>query len=381
MAFREHKFLFALATMVGTIIGVGIFGIPFALAGAGFSVGVFYLILLGGFVLFIHLAYLEIILRTNEPHRLVGFAAKYLGRNAKKLATVVVLIEYYGSLLVYMIIGGEFLNLIFSRWLVVPDFFWSLLFFALGASAIFLGLRTVAQSEFLMTAFLLLTMGIFIFKGLPQVDFQNLLTSDFSKFFLPYGIILFSLAGSVAVPEVRQILRGEEHRIKKAVVWGTILPAVIYFIFAWIVVGVSGSQTSEEAIRGLVPFLGENIIILGSIFGILAIFTSFIVLGLNLRRVYQYDWCLKSFTAFFLVCAVPLVLFLAGLKNFILIVGFLGAVAGGLDSILTILIYLKAKKNGDRKPEFSLKRGKIWAGLAIALFLLGIIYQFVYLAG
>lgn len=381
MAVKDRKFWFALATMIGTIVGVGIFGIPFALARSGFFVGVFYSIFIGLLVLFVHLAYLETILRTNEPHRLVGYVAKYLGQRAKKLATLIVLVEYYGSLLVYVIIGGEFLGLIFSRWLDLPEMFWSLLFFAFGAAAIFLGLKTVAKSEFFMTGLLLFVMGVLVFKGGNGVALENLLTFDVSKFFLPYGVILFSLAGSVAVPEARQIMTGEERKIKKAVAWGTIIPIIIYLAFAWIVVGVSGSQTSEEAIKGLISFLGSEVILIGSVFGILAIFTSFIVLGLNLKKVYQFDWRLKKNLSFLLACVVPLCLFLAGLKNFILIIGFLGAVAGGLDSILTILIFLRAKKQGDRRPEFSLKWGRLWAFSAILLFSLGIIYQFIYWAG
>lgn len=381
MAVKDHKFWFALATIIGTIVGVGIFGIPFALAQSGFLVGLFYLIFIGLLVLFVHLAYLETILRTNEPHRLVGYAAKYFGQRAKKLATSIVLVEYYGSLLVYMIIGGEFLGLIFSRWLNLSETFWSLLFFVFGSAAIFLGIKTVAKSEFFMTGLLLFVMGFLVLKGAGGVELENLLTFDVSKFFLPYGVIMFSLAGSVAVPEMRQIMAGEEQKIKKAVVWGTIIPIIVYFVFSWLVVGVSGAQTSEEAIRGLVPFLGKEVILLGSIFGILAIFTSFIVLGLNLKKVYQFDWRLKKNLSFLLVCVVPLVLFLAGLKNFILIIGFLGAVAGGLDSILTILIFLRAKKHGDRRPEFSLKWGRLWASLAIVLFSLGIVYQFIYWTG
>jgi len=378
---KDHKFLFALATMVGTIVGVGIFGIPFALAQAGFLTGVFYLVFIGLLVLFVHLAYLEIILRTNESHRLVGYAAKYLGRGSKKITTLIVLIEYYGSLLAYVVIGGEFLGLIFSRWLNLPGIFWSLLFFAFGAAAIFWGLKTVAKSEFFMTGLLLFVMAVLVFKGGSGVALENLLTFDASKFFLPYGVILFSLAGSVAVPSVRQIMIGEERKIKKVVIWGTIIPAIVYLAFAWIVVGVSGAKTSEEAIKGLIPFLGPEVILIGSVFGILAIFTSFIVMGLNLKQVYQLDWRLKKNLSFLLACVVPLVLFLAGLKNFILIIGFLGAVAGGLDSILTILIFLRAKKEGDRRPEFSIKWGRLWASLAILLFSLGIIYQFVYWAG
>lgn len=379
MEFRNHRFWYAVATLIGTIVGVGIFGLPFVFSQSGFLIGVFYLLILGLAVLFIHLIYGETILRTNEPHRLVGYAGKYLGQGAKRLSTMIVLIEYYGSLLAYIIVGGEFLNILFSRWLG-SEFLWSLFFFFLGAWAIFLGIKTVAKTEFFMTVLLLATVAILIWKGWGAVDWGNLSGLNFSKFFLPYGVILFSLAGSAAIPEIRQILVGQEHKLKKAIICGTVIPAIIYFFFALVIVGITGIQTSAEAIKGLIPHLGSWVINLGAFFGILAIFTSFLVLGLNLKRVFQYDWRINSFPSFVLACAVPLVAYLAGFKNFILLIGFIGAIAGGLDAILTILIYLKVKKAGDRKPEFSLKWGKQFAYLAMVLFVLGIIYQFIYLA-
>ena len=47
---------------------------------------------------------------------------------------------------------------------------------------------------------------------------------------------------------------------------------------------------------------------------------------------------------------------------------------------LTVLIYFKAKKAGDRQPEYQIKTGIFWGWLLILMFSLGFIYQFVYLS-
>ncbi len=197
--------------------------------------------------------------------------------------------------------------------------------------------------------------------------------------FLPYGVILFAMAGSAAIPEMRQILRGQENKLKPAIFWGTAIPVLLYFLFALVVVGITGSQTTPEAIEGLVPHLGGWVIMLGAIFGFFAVYTSFLVLGVAIKKVYQHDYGIKGRWAFLLACVIPLAAYLAGVKNFILIIGFIGAVLGGLDGILTILIYFKARRSGDRRPEYRLPWAKVLGSLLIILFSLGIIYQFVYL--
>ncbi len=390
--FKNHQFFYAVAILVGMIVGAGTFGLPYVFSQAGFIVGFFYLLLLGAAVMLIHLFYGEIVLRTDEPHRLVGYAVKYLGSGVKKIVTLIILFEYYGALLAYLILGGQFLAVIFGRWLAPlkigflttlggSEFFWVVIFFVLGTAAIFWRLRVMAAGEFFMTILLLAAMVVLLISGVPLVNLNNLQTINLSKFFLPYGVILFSLAGSAAVPEMRQILSGRENQLKKAIFWGTLIPIILYLFFAIVVVGVTGQQTSEEAISGLVPYLGGWVITLGAIFGFLAVFTSFIVLSIAVKKIYQYDYKMKSIISLLLACLVPLLGYFLGLKNFILIIGLVGAVAAGFDGILTILIYFKAKKAGDRRPEYNLSGAKILGSLLIFIFAVGLIYQFIYLSG
>ncbi len=360
------------------IVGVGIFGIPYAVAQSGFMTGLFYLILLTGVVLFIHLFYGEVVLRTDGEHRLVGYAKRYLGERGKRAAGAIVIFQFYGALLAYIIAGGYFLAIIFNNFGGGSEFFWSLAFFVFGSLAVLFGLRTVGFLELLMTTFLLLIAGIIVFKAAPLINFNNLSGFSFSNLFLPYGIILFSLSGGAAIPEIRQMLKGQERKLKKIIVWGTIIPAIIYLLFTLAVVGITGVNTSKEAISGLAPYFGKGIIVLGAVFGFLAVATSFLVLGLNLKRVFQCDYKLNRTLAWFLACFVPLFFYLLGFQDFITVIGLVGALAGGLEGIMVILIYRKAKILAQRRPEYSLKTaGPIIYGM-ILLFELGIFYHFLY---
>src|SRR3989338_3236564 len=265
--FKNYQLVCAVAVLIGTIVGAGTFGLPFVFAKAGFTAGVFYLVALTAVVLAVHWAYGEIVLRTNGSHRLVGYAAKYLGPRAKILATVVALVEYYGSLLAYTILGGEFLRIVLGGFFGGSANFWALIFFALGVLAIGWGLKFISGSELFMTLGMVAVIALIVLKGWPQINYLHFSGGSWRQIFLPYGVILFALAGSVAVPEMRQILAGQEKRLKKAIFWGTIIPAVLYFFFVWAVIGISGPATSEDVISGLVPNLGNWIIQIGAIFG------------------------------------------------------------------------------------------------------------------
>lgn len=376
---RYRSFFYALSTLVGMIVGVGIFGIPYVSAQAGPPVGFFYLIVLSGAVLLVHLSYGEVVLRTKQDHGLVGYAAKYFGGWGKKITALIIVFGFYGALLAYLIVGGHFLNIIASHFWGDSDFLWTVVFFIFGSAIILSGLKTVALSEFLMTIFLLVVSGIFVLKGLPLIKIEHLGGIEWTKFFLPYGVILFSLTGSAAIPEIRQILRGQEQQLKKAIVLGTLLPAFLYSVFLLSVVGVTGSQTSQDAISGLAPYLGKNIVLLGAIFGFLAVATSYLVIGASLKRIFWRDYRLNQTLAWFLVCFVPFLAYLAGINNFIVVISLVGAIAGGLEGLMIILICRQAKKAGNRQPEYSLPLSSFLAGALILLFALGIIYQFVYL--
>lgn len=374
----SKNFFYATATLIGTIIGAGMFGIPYVVAQSGFLIGAIFLFILTIVTLLIHFIWGEIVCRTKEKHRLVGYAEKYLGKQGKIIVTLSTLFGLFGALLVYMIISGEFLFTIFSPILGGTPFIYSLVFYAFGAIMIFEGLKLIKKLEFFIAPFLIIIVVLMFVVGLKHIEISNLTTINLKYFFLPYGVILWALAGGSAVPEMKEILQANEKYYKKTILIGTIIPAILYGLFAFTIVGVSGTNTSSEAISGLAGFFGGGIIILGAVFGILAVVTSFVVLGYYLKKVFQYDYKRSKTLSWFLTCSIPLIGFLIGLRNVIPIIAFLGVILGAIEGTAVILIYKKAKKFGDQEPEYNLKIPNFIIYSLIGIFVLGLIYQIIY---
>jgi len=110
--FANHKMAIATTTLIGTVVGAGILGIPYVIAQAGFLYGLILMLVLGGAYIFINLFVGEIILRTRKQHQLPGYVGKYLGPWGKKLMAFSVLVGSYGALTAYLIGEGATLHLI-----------------------------------------------------------------------------------------------------------------------------------------------------------------------------------------------------------------------------------------------------------------------------
>lgn len=373
----KGKLLKAIAVLVGTTIGAGIYGLPYVVARVGFPLGVLYLLILGLMTLLLNLVYGEVILRTEGDHQLTGYGEIYLGRGGKFLALVAMLIGLYGALLAYLIKIGDFLALLTG--LPAPIFF-SLLFFVFGAAAIFLGLRAVSWIDLIFVVMIQLLILLIALLGLPHLSISNyqltISNLTINNLFLPYGVILFALAGSSAIPEVEEVLRSQHHNLLKAIVIGTIIPILVYLVFAAVIVGISGNATSDDAFSGLLAFLPSWIVKIGALLGILTMSTSFFTLGYVLREIWFRDLAFSKPAAIALALLPPLALFLLGAASFIAILNITGALTGGLTGILILALYRKAKTAGLKKPEYSFNLPFPLVVILGLIFLLGMLSPF-----
>jgi tyrosine-specific transport protein len=379
MTTKSKQFLYGISMLVGMIIGVGVFGVPYAVSRAGWTMGLFYFLLVSGILLLTHFFYGEIVLRTRESHRFAGFSEKYLGKYGKAVGAIVTIASFYGTLLAYIIVGGKFTHVLLHPIFGGSDFVYQIFFFAVMALMVLIGLRFIAGVEIALSVLICLMMILIPLIALKFFNFGNFISFDRDYAFLPYGILLFALGGSSAIPEIREILKEDGKEMKKIIFWGSLIPFIITAFFAFIMVGVSGQGTSEETIRGLQGILGDWIIFVGATFGILAIATSFLVLGINLKEMFVLDLKLSKYSSWFLAVFVPFFIFLIGSPGFIRVIGITGSLFGGLAGILIVLMFLRAKKLSDRAPEFNLKIPKPILYFVILVYTLGIVYEIVYL--
>ena len=86
---KTKNFILAFSTLAGTIIGVGMFGLPYVASRAGIVPMAINILLLSLVVTLLHLIYGEIILRTNGKHRIIVYAQIYFGSTVKFIATII----------------------------------------------------------------------------------------------------------------------------------------------------------------------------------------------------------------------------------------------------------------------------------------------------
>ncbi len=371
---RNKQFLAAIAILVGTMVGVGVFAIPFAFAKAGFWVGFLFLLLAAGLTLVVDLMFGEIVLRTNQRHQLVGYVSLYLGPWFKRVELFANMLTMYGALLAYMIVSGIFLNNIFSHFWYAPIEVYSAVFFGIIAILIAWGIRTVASIELILTVFFGLVIVVIAALGIPHISLANFSGWQPTFWFLPYGILLFAFGGLSAVPLQRDILGSNPRALRRAIFWAVGLVGILYLVFAGTVVGVSGDITTPDALSGLFDTLGETIILLGSLFGIMTITTSSLSIGTALTKMFHTDYRIRMRTAWLMTVIPPVVLYFTGMRTFIDIIGLVGAVAAGIEGLMVVLVYRKAHTHHDRQPEYTIAVPP-WLQLAIGIvFVSGIIY-------
>ena len=358
-----------IATLVGITIGAGVLAVPHAVAKAGFITGIIDVILIGIAMLLLNLCLGEVTLRTKGNHQLTGYAEKYLGKTGKHLMGASMIFGIYGAIIAYTIGGGQSLTQIFggNAWL------WSAIFFSIGAAIVYKGLKTLEESEFSMEiiklSIFILTVVLIFASG--KTTIQNLQEFNSWKIFAPYGIIVFAYLGTTAIPEMREEMKKHWKELKKAIIIGSIIPMIVYLLFAFAVVGIAGQKTAEIATITIGQMLGTTGIVLANIFAVLAMFTSFIALGYGLKEMYNYDYKIPKKTSWALTCIVPIILLFLGIESFANTLEITGATAGGLTGILAVLMHDRSQKYGERKPQYSINITLPGSILLIAMFIIG----------
>jgi len=354
MAICENKhgknFWLAVFSLVGTTIGAGIFTLPYVFAKAGFFAGLVEFVVLVFIVLLVQQILGEITLRTKGHKRLIGLAFNYLGRPWGALVMISVLLGGIGVLLIYIIFGGKFLSLITGQ-----DVFWSsVVFFIFWFLAVLVRPKTFGKTEFYVSSlviFIIILISLFNFR---YIDFNNFRGFDIKNMLLPYGVILFAMTGYTVIPKMEDLLGAEKYKLKKAIKYGTLIPAIVYLMFVFIILGVSGQLTSSDAIFGFSRALNSGFIMfLGAILGLLAVTEAALSYGVYFKETLWYDLKLNKKLAWALTGITPLFLFFLGVRDVVPVISIVGALFFGFQAIIILMIHKKAK-NSEIKPAYKI---------------------------
>jgi len=379
MSIREKfkNYFTTSAILAGTILGVGLFGLPYVFSKAGFAVGILFLILCCFLTTITHLIYGEALTRTPGEHRGPGLAKIYLGKPGYYITTVASFISLSGVLLAYLILGGQFIQN-FSQIInidinlnIATTIFW-----IIGILGMTMGIRFIGIGEVLGMILIIILVIAYLIWGLPGLKLQNFTNFDLKNFLLPYGVLLFSLSGGSAIPEIFSYFKNkgiskEQINFKTPIIWGSITPTIFYLIF---IIGAFGLFPNKVIPVDLIPdLLNSNPIlaIATNILGLVLILTSYFILGLGFRNILFFDLKFKRIVSWLIPITLPLFLFFIQNKEFITIIGFLGAFILGIETVITFIVHYLSQKKGQKTPAYQIKLPMFIRVILIMLLLLG----------
>lgn len=367
------RFFYAVATLSGTIIGAGIFALPYVIAQVGFWIGIGYMFVLMIVSMILMFAYLEIVLSTKGlHHQLAGYARRYLGKGGETVAAIAQIVGQYGAILVFTTAAGEVLHILLGEYFGGRAIWYGIAFAIVCSIFIFIGVRMMKKIELALLVFVIVAVIFIFFYGLPHVETANLSGSNLGNIMVPFGVVLFAFSGVAAITVMDDILAGDKKKLKSAAFWGMIIPFLLYIVFVFTAMGVNGFDVTEDAIVGLSQSLGLPVLIIGSAMLLLTISTSFFTIGFSLKEVFQYDLKLGKVLGWVLMIGVPIILYVMDIGGFATLVGFSGAFLVGVQGLVIFTIFLKIKRKREKEPECSFKFPKPLIYILMAVFIFGV---------
>ena len=338
-------FLEAASIIVGHGVGAGILAVPYLASRAPWWDFIWILAVAYAVNLILHLMIAELSLNNNGAQFVKCFENELFTGRFKKTATWIVFVFLAFSVLcnIASFITGS--AAVFTSWFGLPSWIGMLIYYAAAGLVVFFGMKIVGICEKYSVIAMVIVIGILFVATLSSE--LNALPSTFiasTNSMALYSTVAFSLSAVMSVPQVVKGVGGDRKKITGAIAAGTGINAVIIIIVTFMtLIGAGSNITKNGALVDLSASLGGWVSIIGYVFSLLALSTSFWANSLNMRDIIaeQTKWNIKIC---WLLSTMPcLILALCGMTSF---VGF--ARLAGIIQVLTgigiILAYNRSRK-------------------------------------
>ena len=344
-------FLEATSIIVGHGVGAGILAVPYLASRAPWW-DFFWILALAYFInLILHLMIAELSLNNGGAQFVKCFENELFTGRFKKIATWIVFGFLAFSVLcnVASFITGS--AAVFSSWFGLPSWAGMLLYYVIAGLVVFFGMKIVGICEKYSVIAMVVVIGILFtatlrsqMSPLPSTLYAN------TNHMALYSTVAFSLSAVMSVPQVVKGVNGNRKKIIGAIAAGTGINTFLIIVVTFMtLLGAGTAITKNGALVDLSAHLGGWVSIVGYVFSLLALSTSFWANTLNMRDIIseQTKWNLKLC---WLLATLPcLLLALFGMASF---VGFarLAGVIQVLTGIGIIIAYSRSRRRTGLSP-------------------------------
>lgn len=313
------NFLEATGIIVGHGVGAGILSVPYLASHNSFRETVFILIFAYLVALVLHLIIAELSYNNNGAQFVKCFDSELFAGKIKTVLTWTAFILLGVSVIVNVSAFLTGAAAVFAQWFGLPDFVGILIFYVLGAGVVFVGMKLVGICEKYAVIAMVVVMGV-IFVATLMRGTEALPTGwrGFNNALALFGMISFSLSAVMSTPQVVKGLGGDKKRIRSSIALGLAVNASLIFLIALTtLLGTGGDVSEKGAFVDLARRFGGWVAVVGYVFTLLALATSFWANTLNLRDIVseQTGWGRRLS---WLIASLPcLVLAMLGLDSFV----------------------------------------------------------------
>ena len=313
------SFFEATSIIVGHGVGAGILSVPYLASHNSVRETLLIVLFCYGFNLLLHLLIAELSYNNDGAQFISCFDRELFSGKFKKIFTWAAFALLGVSVIVNVSAFLTGAAAVFRSWFGLGDTWGVLLFYLIGAGVVFVGMKLVGICEKLAVSSMIGVIGILLvatlLRGtapLPQGwrGFNNALAL--------FGMVSFSLSAVMSTPQVVKGLGGETKRIRGAIAAGLAINAALILLITFITLLGVGSHTSEDgALVDLAAHLGGWVSIVGYVFTLLALATSFWANTLNLRDIVDEQTHWGRRLSWLAASAPCLLLAFLGLSSFV----------------------------------------------------------------
>lgn len=344
--------------MAGTTIGAGMLALPVITSFGGFLPSVLIFLFCWLIMLCSAFFFLDVNLSVKGEPNFISMVSKTLGEKGKGISWILYLLLMYSLLAAYIsasapLFGKAFFALTGKN---IPEAFARFCLPLVFASFLYLGIRGI---DFINRLLMLgLIVSYFLLVGfIPcHIEIPLLAHSDFSASLISIPIVLTAFGYHIIIPSLSTYLHHDKKMLKKVILWGSLIPIVVYLVWQVIVLGtvpqdllskawLSGlpasqplSEVVQKAYISKMALFFSFFAIATSFLGVALSLSDFLKDGLNIKKSWE-----GRLTAFCLTFIPPLVFLTTFQRGFYIALQYAGIIVALLLGILPCLMAWKLK--------------------------------------
>ena len=318
---KQHTLTFWEATsiIIGHGIGAGILSVPYLASKNSFRDVVLILAFCYLFNLVLHLVIAELSYNNDGAQFVKCFDSELFSGKRRKIFTWLAFALLGLSVLFNVSAFLTGAAAVFRSWFGLPDAAGILLFYVLGAGVVFVGMKLVGICEkYAVGAMAAVVLILLIATLRSELTPLRTAGAGINNALALFGMISFSLSAVMSTPQVVKGLNGDVKGIRAAIASGLGVNAgLILLITLMTLLGAGKGITEDGALVDLARHLGGWVSVVGYIFTLLALATSFWANTLNLRDIIHEQTAWNEKLSWLAATAPCLALALFGLSSFV----------------------------------------------------------------